>query len=84
MLAVGFRGQRTREPKPETAPDNLFAPLPGQNKVEGEFGHLARLEGAAPWLERNKWLVTGVTALGAVALLARRGGGNRDGNNKHR
>lgn len=85
MLAVGFRGQRTREPKPEAAPDNLFAPLPGQNTVEGEFGHLARLEGTAPWLERNKWLVTGAAAaLGAAALLARRRGGSGDENNKHR
>src|SRR5437588_12851532 len=38
LLRIGFKGQLTNTPKPDTAPNNLFAPLPGYyDKVEGHF-----------------------------------------------
>lgn len=73
---AGFAGQETREPKSEDAPDNLFAPLPGYDRVEGGFGAQAKLEAASPWLQRNKWAVAG-TALAAAVILAGRPRGIR-------
>ena len=42
MLLAGFKGQRTNEPKSEQAPDNLFHPLEGYDKVKGDFSDRAR------------------------------------------
>lgn len=67
LLRVGFRGQETREPRPEGTPDGLFRPLAGQNRVEGDFSKQAKLEAAAPLLERNRRIVAAL-ALTAVAL----------------
>ncbi len=68
MLLIGFRGQETREPKSVDAPDNLFQPIAGDNRVEGDFSAQAKLEAASPWIQRNKWLVAG-TVLGGVAVV---------------
>jgi NAD(P)-dependent dehydrogenase (short-subunit alcohol dehydrogenase family) len=37
MVISGTKGQQSREPKPEGAPDNLYAPMPGQGRVRGGF-----------------------------------------------
>jgi NAD(P)-dependent dehydrogenase (short-subunit alcohol dehydrogenase family) len=42
MRATAFNGQRTNEPKSENAPDNLFDPIPGYDKIEGDFSDQAR------------------------------------------
>lgn len=42
MRATAFNGQRTNEPKSESAPDNLFDPIPGYDKIEGDFSDQAR------------------------------------------
>lgn len=42
MLATAFDGQRTKEPKSADAPDNLFAPIEGYDKIEGDFSEQAR------------------------------------------
>lgn len=42
MRATAFNGQRTNEPKSENAPDNLFDPIQGYDKIEGDFSDQAR------------------------------------------
>lgn len=37
MVRTATRGQQSQEPRPEEAPSNLFAPLPGQGRVRGSF-----------------------------------------------
>jgi len=70
LLLVGFPGQRTPEPKSEAAPDNVFEPIEGYNRVEGDFGHLV-IPSITDWLDKNpllKWGAVTSTALGALAL----------------
>jgi len=42
MERTAFNGQRTNEPKSESAPDNLFDPISGYDKIEGDFSDQAR------------------------------------------
>lgn len=42
MVRTAFEGQRTNEPKSQDAPDNLFEPIPGYNKIEGDYASQAR------------------------------------------
>ena len=37
LLSTGFTGQLTDRPKSEDAPDNLYAPLEGYDRVNGDF-----------------------------------------------
>ncbi len=72
LLLVGFPGQRTTEPKSESAPDNLYAPIPEHDRVEGDFSHLT-IPSLTDWLDKNppiKWGALVVAALGAAAVLA--------------
>jgi len=72
LLLIGFAGQRTNEPKPEDAPDNLFAPIPGYDKVEGDFSNLT-IPSLTDWLEMNpplKWgAMAAAAALGVATIL---------------
>ena len=38
LLATAFEGQKSARPKTGDAPDNLYAPLPHKDRVEGEEG----------------------------------------------
>ncbi len=70
LLLVGFQGQRTNEPKSEDAPNNVFEPIQGYDRVEGDFGELVILS-ITDWLDKNpplKWGALAATALGGVAL----------------
>jgi len=73
MLArTGYTAQRTQQPKDADAPDNLFAPLPGYDRVEGDLKAPAHRDRVFARTERRRtpeWLITGAT-LGMVALLA--------------
>ncbi|MDF5729225.1 MAG: SDR family oxidoreductase [Rhizonema sp. PD38] len=42
MLQSGFDSQHTNEPKSENAPSNLFEPISGYDKIQGDFGDQAR------------------------------------------
>ncbi|MBW4672098.1 MAG: SDR family oxidoreductase [Cyanomargarita calcarea GSE-NOS-MK-12-04C] len=64
LAAIGIPGQRTNELKSEDAPDNLYAPVPEHDKIEGDFSKLT-VPTFLDWFDRNppaKW--------GAVALAA--------------
>ncbi len=70
LLLIAFPGQRTNQPKLEDAPDNLFEPMPGYDKAEGDFGHLT-IPSFTDWLDRNPALKWGAIAgTAALALLA--------------
>ncbi|GAB1542153.1 SDR family oxidoreductase [Scytonema sp. NUACC21] len=49
---VGFRLQRTSEPKHEDAPDNLYSPVPEYDRVEGDFGNLV-IPSFLDWVDKN-------------------------------
>ncbi|MBD2433757.1 MULTISPECIES: SDR family oxidoreductase [Fischerella] len=42
MVRTAFDGQRTNEPKSETAPDNLYEPIEGYDKIQGDFSDQSR------------------------------------------
>jgi hypothetical protein len=67
---VGFEGQKTDEPKPEDAPDNLFGPIEGHDTAKNGFRALPR--SLYNWLETHpavKRTAVAGTTLGALALL---------------
>ncbi len=71
----GFEVHYTREPKSEDAPDNLFEPLEGQNKIEGSFSDRAHPRSLYNWLELRpvaKRVAVLGAALGAFAILRAR------------
>ncbi|MFB2983339.1 SDR family oxidoreductase [Microseira sp. BLCC-F43] len=49
LLLISFAGQRTNEPKSEDAPDNLFEPIDGYNRIYGDFGKLV-IPSLSDWL----------------------------------
>jgi NAD(P)-dependent dehydrogenase (short-subunit alcohol dehydrogenase family) len=78
MLLMGFNGQKTSQPKPEDAPDNLFAPITGFDKVEGDFSQKTQ-PSVSTWLETHPSAKWGAIALGVVALGAFVAGAFKDG-----
>ena len=75
QAGAGFKLQKTSEPKSEDAPDNLFEPISGFDRVEGDFSKQSRANNYSTWLETHptaKWGAIALTVLGAfgLALLA--------------
>jgi NAD(P)-dependent dehydrogenase (short-subunit alcohol dehydrogenase family) len=68
LAAIGFQGQRTPEPKAESAPDNLYHPIEGYDKIEGDFGKLT-IPTFLDSLDRNPTLKWGVAAAVGVATI---------------
>lgn len=55
LVAIGFSGQRTSEPKSANSPNNLFAPMDGYTQVEGDFNKFT-IPSISDWLIKNiKW-----------------------------
>src|SRR3712207_1944641 len=75
MLLGGFESQQTDEPKPEDAPDGLFAPVEGQDRAEADFGGQTLSRSLTTWLDTHpvakRGLVAGA-ALGVAAALRAR------------
>jgi NAD(P)-dependent dehydrogenase (short-subunit alcohol dehydrogenase family) len=70
LLLVGFPLQRTSEQKSEDAPDNLYEPIPENDRIEGDFSHLT-IPTVTDWIEMNpsvKWGALAVAALGVAAV----------------
>jgi NAD(P)-dependent dehydrogenase (short-subunit alcohol dehydrogenase family) len=71
LLAIAFQGQRTNEPKSLDAPNNLFAPIEGYDRVEGDFRNLS-IPSFLDNLDKNpplKWGALAVAALGIATAL---------------
>jgi NAD(P)-dependent dehydrogenase (short-subunit alcohol dehydrogenase family) len=78
LVRTGFKGQQTEEPKSDDAPHNLYHPIGGYNRVQGDFSEQAK-KSAASWLDTHpaaRKVVKGA-ALAAVAVVAARAIGNR-------
>lgn len=71
LLLIAFPGQRTNQPKSESAADNVFEPMPGYDQVEGDFRHLT-IPSISDWFGKQPtaMVVLAGTALIAAALLA--------------
>jgi hypothetical protein len=72
LVTIGFQFQKTEETK-SYAPNNLYEPVPENDRIEGDFGHLA-ISSFTDWLDREpllKWgaLAGAVLGVGALALL---------------
>jgi NAD(P)-dependent dehydrogenase (short-subunit alcohol dehydrogenase family) len=52
LLAIGFRGQRTSEPKSTDGPNNLFEPMDGYTQVDGDFDNLT-IPSISDWLVKK-------------------------------
>lgn len=49
LTAIAFPLQRTNQPKAEYDANNLYEPMPGFNRVEGDFGHLT-IPSVSDWI----------------------------------
>lgn len=79
LLATAFRNQRTNEPKSDDAPSGLYAPETGDDRVHGDFTHLARKHSLYTWMQTHPtaaWLckAAGLLALAGWAAGCCRGG----------
>jgi len=72
LLRNGWKGQHTRELKPQDSPDNLFEPLPGDPGAHGRFDDQARESTLWSWLRLHRGLLGGGAALATMGLLAAR------------
>lgn len=71
LMLVGFAGQHTDEPKSEDAPNNVFEPIEGYDRVQGDFDNL-EIPAISDWFDKNppfKWGAIAAAVLGAASLL---------------
>ncbi|MBC1221942.1 SDR family oxidoreductase [Nostoc sp. UCD121] len=69
LLQAGFKLQKTTEPKPEDAPDNLFEPISNFDRVEGDFSKKTQ-PSVSTWLETHPRIKWGIVFTLGVAVLA--------------
>jgi hypothetical protein len=69
LLLVGFQAQRTNEPKSPDDRNNLYEPVPGDTRVDGDFGNLV-IPSVSDWLAKNPALQLGAKAFGIATLTA--------------
>jgi NAD(P)-dependent dehydrogenase (short-subunit alcohol dehydrogenase family) len=77
----GWKSQTTGEPKPTSAPDNLFETVPGDPGAHGRFDESARNSTVWTSVRLRRWLV-GATAAAAGATFAALS--QRNGHEPHR
>ena len=68
LLRIGWNSQHTDEPKPVSAPDNLFETLPGDPGAHGRFDGQAR--GSTAWTAARIALRSRPAALALLGLAA--------------
>lgn len=66
LLLVGFQGQRSNEPKSPDDRHNLYEPVPGDTRIDGDYENLV-IPSVTDWLAKNPALGWGALA-GTVAL----------------
>ena len=75
MGPAGYRWQRGEDPKPQGAPDYLFAPLEDDVRIEGDLDKWSVSSSLSTWLDTHPAAKAGLlaaTALGAAAVLRAR------------
>jgi NAD(P)-dependent dehydrogenase (short-subunit alcohol dehydrogenase family) len=74
IARTGIKGQRSDETKSAEAPDNLFRPVEGHDRVSGDFGTRARSFSVYNWLEMHPTSSVALagSAIGVLGWLATR------------
>lgn len=70
LASIAIHGQRTNQPKTEHDPNNLYGPVEGYDRAEGDYGDKV-LPSVLDWFDMNpvaKWGT--VAGIGALTLLA--------------
>lgn len=73
LLAVAFPFQKTDEPKSEEAPNNLYEPIQGYDKVDGDFDKL-EIPSITDMLDKGPAFALGALAVAALGVAALLGG----------
>ncbi len=68
LRRIGWKAQRTDEPKPLDAADNLYETLPGDPGAHGRFDEQARESTLWTSLRLRRWLVGGAAAAAGAAV----------------
>ena len=79
LASNGYQGQLTDEPKPETAPNNLFDPVKGDYGAHGRFDRTAKPGSWEMFTDRHRtafWSAAGIAALLGIGAVLK--GGRRD------
>jgi len=69
LLGTAFRGQRSREPKPATAPSTLFKSETGDDRIHGDFTHIAKKRSLYTWLQTHPVWYGALKTVGALTLI---------------
>lgn len=69
LLSISFDGQKTKEFKSEDAPNNLYEPISGYDRVKGDFSSRV-IPSFLDSLDKNPSLRVGAVALAAAGFLA--------------
>jgi NAD(P)-dependent dehydrogenase (short-subunit alcohol dehydrogenase family) len=69
LLKIGFEGQKTEQRKQDWAPDNLFAPLDGYDRVQGDWSGHSVQRSLSNWLQKHP-LAARLIAIGAISIVA--------------
>jgi hypothetical protein len=75
LLAMGFPLQQIKDPKSEE-PNNLYEPVQGYDRVEGDFGKL-EIPSVLDHLDKNAGLAVGAIAAAIDGLALLTGFGNK-------
>jgi hypothetical protein len=70
MVRGGFGSQMTDEPKSSADPDGLYAPMKGQDRVEGDFSEQALPRSRLTWLDTHPLLRWSLGVAGAAMILS--------------
>jgi NAD(P)-dependent dehydrogenase (short-subunit alcohol dehydrogenase family) len=75
LLRNGWKQQHTTELKPQSSPDNLFEPMPGDPGAHGRFDDRSRQSSTWTWLRLHgaKQALIGLGLAGAAAVLGTMG-----------
>ncbi len=76
LLAIAFQGQKTSDVKSEDAPNNLYEPIQGYDKVEGDFGKL-EVPSLIDMIDKGPALTIGAITAAALGVAALLGGMNK-------
>lgn len=68
MAKTAYDGQQAPEKTEPMLPDNLYAPVPGDQGATGIFGDRARTTSPQVWAIRNRGLAWGIGAAAAATL----------------
>ncbi len=73
LLALAFPLQRTDEPKSEDDPNNLYEPVQGYDRIDGDFKNL-EIPSVLDHIDKNPFFTIGAIAVAALGSLALLGG----------